>query len=240
MLLSLDAALTDKDQVIAQLRTDTLAQCLRAQALLRILGYLGKAPAAPSFEAAAEALRDANAPAFANVPSATWAAHARALYDADPQTGQPTLSYDPKLRDAVAATMDMDSPEVSLWPLFEALGPLPMLLIHGKNSDILSVQTTKDMQERLPALSLLTLPDRTRLFTGHDYGPGGRPVAYLSTVGEQRRDNVHFGGATDERTFVDMRNRRDAELDAPALLDVAVTFNLSGGMGIAAAPDVAA
>ena len=51
---------------------------------------------------------------------------------------------------------------------------------------------------------------------------------------------MHFGGATDERTFVDMRNRRDAELDAPALLDVAVTFNLSGGMGIAAAPDVAA
>ena len=82
---------------------------------------------------------------------------------------------------------------------------------------------------------LLSLPDRTRLFTGHDYGPNGRPVAYLSTVAEQRAGNVHFGNGADERTFVDMRSMRDEELDAPALLDVAVTFNLCGGVGVAAA-----
>ncbi len=87
---------------------------------------------------------------------------------------------------------------------------------------------------------LLGLPDRTRLFTGHDYGPGGRPVAYLSTVGEQRSSNVHFGGGTDERTFVDLRSSRDAGLEPPALLDVAVTFNLSGGQEMLAATEAAA
>ena len=88
---------------------------------------------------------------------------------------------------------------------------------------------------------LLSLPDQTRIFTGHDYGPDGRPVAYLSTVREQREGNIHFGDGTDERSFLTMRQRRDAELVAPALLDVAVPFNLSGGLGVvAAAADVAA
>ena len=82
---------------------------------------------------------------------------------------------------------------------------------------------------------LLTLPDQTRLFTGHDYGPNGRPVAYLSTVAEQRASNIHFGNGADERAFVEMRRNRDQELDPPALLDVAVSFNLSGGLGVAAA-----
>ena len=86
---------------------------------------------------------------------------------------------------------------------------------------------------------LLSLPDRTRLFTGHDYGPNGRPVAYLSTVAEQREGNIHFGAGAEERAFVEMRRTRDKELDPPALLDVAVTFNLSSGLGAAAA-DVAA
>jgi glyoxylase-like metal-dependent hydrolase (beta-lactamase superfamily II) len=82
---------------------------------------------------------------------------------------------------------------------------------------------------------LLGLPGHTRLFTGHDYGPNGRPVAYLSTVAEQREGNIHFGDGAEERTFVEMRSTRDKELEPPALLDVAVTFNLSGGLGAAAA-----
>lgn len=87
---------------------------------------------------------------------------------------------------------------------------------------------------------LLNLPERTRLFTGHDYGPGGRPVAYMSTVAEQRAANVHFAAGADEQAFVDMRSSRDAELEPPALLDVAVPFNLSAGLGIGAAANAAA
>lgn len=81
---------------------------------------------------------------------------------------------------------------------------------------------------------LLALPEQTKLFMCHDYGPGGRPPAYLTTVGEERTRNVHLGGGITEDAFVAMRTRRDSELSAPALLDPAVCFNLSGG----ASPDV--
>ncbi len=81
---------------------------------------------------------------------------------------------------------------------------------------------------------LLSLPERTRLFTGHDYGPCGRPVSYLSTVAEQRRANVHFGNGAGEDCFVKMRAARDADLAPPALLVPAVSYNLAGEAGLAA------
>jgi glyoxylase-like metal-dependent hydrolase (beta-lactamase superfamily II) len=78
---------------------------------------------------------------------------------------------------------------------------------------------------------LLGLPERTRLFTGHDYGPGGRAVNYLSTVAEQRTSNIHFGCGATEAQFVRQRLARDAELEPPALLEIAVRFNLRGETG---------
>jgi len=78
---------------------------------------------------------------------------------------------------------------------------------------------------------LLSLPEHTRLFSGHDYGPGGRAVAYLSTVGQQRCSNLHFGGGAEEAAFVQLRSDRDAQLDPPALLEPAVAFNLRWEVG---------
>lgn len=79
---------------------------------------------------------------------------------------------------------------------------------------------------------LLDLPEETRLFTGHDYGPGGRPVSYLSTVAEQKASNIHFGQDAAEDQFVKLRRARDSELADPALLDPAVSFNLSAGTSL--------
>jgi glyoxylase-like metal-dependent hydrolase (beta-lactamase superfamily II) len=76
---------------------------------------------------------------------------------------------------------------------------------------------------------LLSLPDNTKLFMCHDYGPGGRPPAYLTTVGEERSRNIHLGDGVTEDAFVTLRTRRDGELTEPALMDPAVRFNLSGG-----------
>lgn len=82
---------------------------------------------------------------------------------------------------------------------------------------------------------LLSLPDHTKLFMCHDYGPGGRAPTYLTTVGEERSRNIHLGEGTTEEAFVALRAQRDRELDTPALMDPAVGFNLSGGTR----PDVA-
>ncbi|ASR42442.1 MBL fold metallo-hydrolase [Xanthomonas citri pv. mangiferaeindicae] len=76
---------------------------------------------------------------------------------------------------------------------------------------------------------LFTLPDTTRVFVCHDYGPGGRPVACETTIGHQRRENIHVRDGIDEATFVAMRTARDATLAMPALLLPAVQTNLRAG-----------
>ncbi|UNK41776.1 MBL fold metallo-hydrolase [Luteimonas sp. S4-F44] len=76
---------------------------------------------------------------------------------------------------------------------------------------------------------LFALPDTTRVFVCHDYGPGGRPVACETTIGCQRRENIHVRDGIDEATFVAMRTARDATLAMPALLLPAVQTNLRAG-----------
>lgn len=76
---------------------------------------------------------------------------------------------------------------------------------------------------------ILHLPDETRLFMCHDYGPNGRPYRYLTTVAEQRASNVHIGRGVSETEFVRARAERDRALEVPALMAAAVPYNLSGG-----------
>lgn len=74
-----------------------------------------------------------------------------------------------------------------------------------------------------------TLHDDTRVFVCHDYGPGGRAVACETTLGEQKRSNVHVREGTSEAEFVAMRTARDATLAMPALILPALQVNLRGG-----------
>lgn len=75
---------------------------------------------------------------------------------------------------------------------------------------------------------ILSLPDETRLFTGHDYRPGGRHAKWESTVGEQKRANPHIAGIDEER-FVALREARDKTLPMPKLILHALQVNLRGG-----------
>jgi glyoxylase-like metal-dependent hydrolase (beta-lactamase superfamily II) len=73
------------------------------------------------------------------------------------------------------------------------------------------------------------LPAETRLFTGHDYMPGGREPQWESTVAEQREKNPHVRDGIDEATFVETRKKRDAELPMPALILHALQVNTNAG-----------
>ena len=73
------------------------------------------------------------------------------------------------------------------------------------------------------------LPGETRLFTGHDYMPGGREPQWESTVAEQRENNPHVKDGIDEDTFVATRQKRDAELPMPALILHALQVNTNAG-----------
>ena len=76
---------------------------------------------------------------------------------------------------------------------------------------------------------LYALPDDTRVFVCHDYGPGGRPVACETTIGEQKRANIHVRDGVDEADFVRLRDARDATLAMPTLILPAVQTNIRAG-----------
>jgi glyoxylase-like metal-dependent hydrolase (beta-lactamase superfamily II) len=76
---------------------------------------------------------------------------------------------------------------------------------------------------------ILSLPEETRLFMCHDYGPGGRDIAWQSSVVAQRTDNIHVNDAVSEADFVALRNARDAGLGMPALILPSIQINIRAG-----------
>lgn len=77
---------------------------------------------------------------------------------------------------------------------------------------------------------ILTLPDETRIFVGHDYkAPGRDEFAWESTVGEQKAKNIHVGAGKDKDAFVKMRTERDATLGMPRLIVPSLQVNMRAG-----------
>ncbi|WP_281992288.1 MBL fold metallo-hydrolase [Sulfitobacter geojensis] len=77
---------------------------------------------------------------------------------------------------------------------------------------------------------ILSLPDETRIFVGHDYkAPGRDEFAWETTVAAQKVANVHVGGGTDENSFVDLRETRDAQLAMPKLIVPSLQVNMRAG-----------
>lgn len=76
---------------------------------------------------------------------------------------------------------------------------------------------------------LETLPPETRLFMCHDYGPGGRAIAWETTVGEERANNIHVRDGVTEDAFVAMREARDKTLSMPRLILPSLQVNMRGG-----------
>ncbi|SFK40406.1 MBL fold metallo-hydrolase [Lysobacter sp. cf310] len=76
---------------------------------------------------------------------------------------------------------------------------------------------------------LYELPDSTRVYVCHDYGPEGRAPRCETSIGEQKRANIHLRADTAEAEFVRMREARDATLAVPALILPALQINLRAG-----------
>jgi len=76
---------------------------------------------------------------------------------------------------------------------------------------------------------LYSLPDSTRVFTGHDYLPNGRPLRFQSTIGEEKSLNIHLNARTTQAEFIAFRTARDKTLSAPKLLLPSVQINIDAG-----------
>jgi glyoxylase-like metal-dependent hydrolase (beta-lactamase superfamily II) len=76
---------------------------------------------------------------------------------------------------------------------------------------------------------VLELPDDTRLFICHDYGPNGRDIKWETRVGDERKHNIHVKDGVTEDEFVAMREARDKTLEMPKLIIPSLQINMRAG-----------
>lgn len=126
--------------------------------LERIFDYVGRHPTAASHTALAERL-PAAMPGFANVPEGRWLADAQRHHEETPDGLR--IRYDPALREAFLGAFEGESPD--LWPLWDATAGLPVALIRGANSDLLSPEVAAEMIRRRPDTIFAIVPDRAHV-----------------------------------------------------------------------------
>jgi pimeloyl-ACP methyl ester carboxylesterase len=130
---------------------------IETQGLMRIKGYVGKLPQPRTLEDGAEILRRLFGPQFTRLGDADWLASARRTWRQ--QDGRLVATYDPQLAHALAA-IDPDHPLPPLWPQFDALAQVPLMVIRGANSDLLSIATVDAMRARRREMETLVVPDQ--------------------------------------------------------------------------------
>jgi len=130
---------------------------IEPQGLMRIKSYVGKLPQPRTFEEGAEILRRLFHTQFPLLGPNDWLAAARRMFKEE--DGQLVTTYDPRLATTLAA-VDLEQPVPTLWKEFDALTHVPVMVIRGANSDILSASTVAQMKARHPALETFEVPDQ--------------------------------------------------------------------------------
>ena len=130
---------------------------IEPKGLARLRSYVGKMPQPRSFAEGAEILRQLFHAQFPNVTAEQWLASAERAWQMRGGAFVPT--YDLRLSRTLAA-IDIEQPLPALWNEFDALKRLPMLVIHGARSDILSAATVTAMAERHPGMETIEVADQ--------------------------------------------------------------------------------
>ena len=143
--------------VIAGAVLNDIGPVLEPQGLMRIKGYVGQLPVPRDFADGAEILRRVSAGQFPRLTDADWLAAARRTWRQD--GGRMVITYDTGLARALAS-FDPAQPLPAIWPQFDALAAVPLMVIRGANSDLLSAATVAAMRARRQAMTILEIPDQ--------------------------------------------------------------------------------
>ena len=76
---------------------------------------------------------------------------------------------------------------------------------------------------------ILSYQDDTLIFVCHDYPPSSRKVEWVTTVGEQKKKNIHVKTSIGEDEFVKVREARDKTLNMPKLIIPSIQVNMRAG-----------
>lgn len=143
-------------QRVAGLVLNDIGPEVDPKGITRIKSYTGTLPPVRTWDDAVEQLRSVYGSAWPDLADETWSVLVRRSYRAD-AAGAPVLDCDPRIGDALRAA---PAPAGDLWPVFARLHSIPMLVVHGALSDILSVDTIERMQREKPDLERITVGNR--------------------------------------------------------------------------------
>jgi pimeloyl-ACP methyl ester carboxylesterase len=124
---------------------------------MRIKGYAGKLPTPRTYEEGAEILRRLGDAQFPALNSESWLRQARQIWRHE--KGAMVLAYDPNLAKTLE-NLDLERAPPALWAQFDSLARVPLMVVHGANSDILSTATLDAMRERRLDIDILEVPNR--------------------------------------------------------------------------------
>jgi pimeloyl-ACP methyl ester carboxylesterase len=130
---------------------------IEVQGLARIKSYVGRLPEPASFADAAAILRQLFAAQFPRLTADDWIAFARRSFRED--GGRLVPTYDVKIATTLDS-IDLERALPPLWAEFDALSALPVMVIRGANSDLLSAATVAEMSERRPDLIAVEVADQ--------------------------------------------------------------------------------
>lgn len=155
-LIGMVLAATARPRLIGLCLND-IGPVIEPTGLQAIAAYVGRPPAARSLTELAGAL--ANTPGFDGVPESRWLEEASRRVVETPEGLQ--NRYDPALGDAFRAGFTAPLPDA--WPLFDACARLPLALVRGVNSDLLSAATADEMARRRPDMIRADVPGRAHV-----------------------------------------------------------------------------
>lgn len=156
-LISMVLAAT-QPQLLAGVVLNDIGPALDIGGLVKIKSYIANPPERRTWAEAVRGLKDLFGGVFPSLNDAEWTAWAHRAFR-EKSGGGLERTYDPKLA-YTFETFDPANPPPPLWELFDKFAGIPLMLVHGGLSDLLSPQGVKDMVARRPDIDLVVVPDQ--------------------------------------------------------------------------------